>query len=286
MSVKKKLNIAFVTLIIIVFLCLALLLQQFYRIGHQVEETINSQVVQLQIGKEIQRAIASQGMFIRAYVLDPSEFNLDRLNHYNTLLQDEVTKLAAYDNDATFDEYITSLQQATEKILNSGNQAIQVFDQGNEAKALQIINGEFSAANSEIYDLSTSLQDYQQQKLDDVVSNTKATISFSGLSAVKGVEIIENTSVAFSNIRVAIKDVVNQVEEISAASEQISASTEEVTSSVSQIAIGSEQSVSDFEMIAAATEEQAATIEQLNDVSMELSQSAQDLHELIEKFKL
>ena len=52
------------------------------------------------------------------------------------------------------------------------------------------------------------------------------------------------------------------------------------------MANGSEQSVGDFEMIAAATEEQSATMEQINDVSLELSQNAQDLNELVHKFKL
>ena len=58
-----------------------------------------------------------------------------------------------------------------------------------------------------------------------------------------------------------------------------SASTDQVTSSVSQIATSSEQSVNDFEMIATETVEQTATTKQLNDVTMELRQSAQDLYE-------
>ncbi|WP_159083051.1 MULTISPECIES: hypothetical protein [unclassified Lysinibacillus] len=47
MSVSKKLNLAFTSLIVIVFLCLGLLLQQFHRIGGQMEETVDSRVVQL-----------------------------------------------------------------------------------------------------------------------------------------------------------------------------------------------------------------------------------------------
>lgn len=124
MSVSKKFNLAFTTLIVIVFLCLGLLLQQFYRIGDQIEETVDSRFVQLQIGKEIQCALATQAMFIRTYFLDNSEFSLDQLNYYNTLLQEEVTKLATYENDATFDGFLTSLQQSTETIISSANNAV------------------------------------------------------------------------------------------------------------------------------------------------------------------
>lgn len=561
MSVSKKLNLSFALLLIIVFLCLSLLLQQFYRINNQVEEMMDERVSQIQTGKEIQRAIATQGMFIRAYILDPSDFNIDRLNAYNTLLTDEVQKLKTFNQDTQSAELLNDLELASTAIIDAANRAIAAFDTGNETQALGILNNEFSSANSEIFNLTVSIQELQQQKLDAIDQRTDRTITIStmlavlaivlnsaiiialaifittkiarplrrvtteadyiaksdltredftykskdeigqlagafnqmknnlrdvlgsiqantehlsssaeelsastqeiratsedvakrvvntteiaqmtattacesssameetasgiqkiaesaqvllessshmeqqarignetlteakhqmttihestsnissvtevlsvqseeislitkvitdlsdqtnllalnasieaaragehgkgfavvadevkklaeqsklsaekivaltleiqrgtknveqavheGLSSVaKGVDIINNTQNTFTSINGAIGHVVEQVQEISAASEEISASAEQVTASVSQMANGSEQSVGDFEMIAAATEEQSATMEQINDVSIELSHNAQDLNELVNKFKL
>ena len=179
MSVSKKLNLSFAVLLTIVFLCISLLLQQFYRIGHQVDETIDSQVVQLQMSKEIQRAIATQGMFIRAYILDPTDFNLDRLNSYNSLLTEEVEKFNEFENDAQFQELVVSLNQSSNQIITAANNVISTFKSGNKSAALSMINNEFSTANAEIFALTVAIQEYQQQKLDETTSNTEKTIAIS-----------------------------------------------------------------------------------------------------------
>ncbi|WP_341322633.1 methyl-accepting chemotaxis protein [Solibacillus sp. FSL H8-0523] len=184
MSVSKKLNLSFAMLLIIVFLCLSLLLQQFYRINNQVEEMMDERVSQIQIGKEIQRAIATQGMFIRAYILDPSDFNIDRLNAYNTLLTDEVQKLKTFNQDAQSAELLNELELASTAIIDAANRTITAFDTGNETQALSIVNNEFSSANSEIFNLTVSLQELQQQQLDAIDQRTDQTITISTTLAV------------------------------------------------------------------------------------------------------
>ncbi len=193
MSVSKKLNLSLALLLIIVFLCLSLLLQQFYRIHNHVEEMMDERVAQIQVGKEIQRAIATQGMFIRAYILDPSDFNIDRLNAYNTLLTDEVQKLTMFNQDAQSAELLNELELASTVIIDAANKAVTAFDTGSETQALAILNNEFSSANSEIFALTVSFQELQQQKLDAIDQRTERTITISTMLAV--VAIVLNCAI-------------------------------------------------------------------------------------------
>lgn len=193
MSVSKKLNIAFISLIVIIFLCLSLLLQQFYRIENHVEETVDTRIVQLQVGKEIQRALATQGMFIRAYLLEPSDFNLERLTSYNALLQDEITKLSNIENDATMTEYITKLNNSAKTLIETANTIVSIINSGNETTALNMINTEFSTSNAEIFKLTVAIQEHQQQQLNETVSTTQNTISLSTILAV--IALITNVGI-------------------------------------------------------------------------------------------
>ena len=154
---------------------------------------MDERVAQIQIGKEIQRAIATQGMFIRAYILDPSDFNIDRLNAYNTLLTDEVQKLTTFNQDAQSAELLNELELASTVIIDAANKAVTAFDTGSETQALAILNNEFSSANSEIFALTVSFQELQQQKLDAIDQRTERTITISTMLAV--VAIVLNCAI-------------------------------------------------------------------------------------------
>ena len=176
MSVSKKLSIGLIAVLVIVLVSFTLLASQIKSVSYEVEDMVDSQFVQLQGGKEIQRAIATQGMFVRAYLLDPSEFNLDRLNAYNTLLDEEVRKLIAFNNDSIAHLY-PELQTATTNIINASTEAVSLITKNEQEAAVTLINEDFSAANSTIYQITVEAQETLQQQVDAVAAESKANIS-------------------------------------------------------------------------------------------------------------
>lgn len=184
MSVNTKMRIGFISILSITIIVLIVLISQFMKVDTRIEQTVNEEVVKQQLGSEIQRAIATQGMFIRAYFLDPSDFNLDRLNHYNTLLTSTIDELARFNSKPAFNEVVTNLEQANTQIQAAAMDAVSAYDAGNSEQALAIINDEFSQANSEIYALTVTIQELQQVELDAAVSSTQRVISLSTIFAV------------------------------------------------------------------------------------------------------
>lgn len=184
MSVNKKITLGLVSILFITVSILSVLILQLTKVDTRVEQTVNEEVVKQQLGNEIQRAIATQGMFIRAYILDPSDFNLDRLDHYNTLLTATIDELATFDSKPELEQVVISLKQSNEAIQAAATQAVQSFDTGSPEQALKIINEDFSKANSEIYALTVTIQQLQQQELDTAVSSTQRVISLSTIFAV------------------------------------------------------------------------------------------------------
>lgn len=176
MSVSKKLSIGLISILVVVLTSFVLLATQINRVSTNVEEMVDSQFVQLQGGQEIQRALATQGMFVRAYLIDPNEFNLDRLQFYNTLLQDEVNKLIAFENN-DLKQWYPELQQATKTIIAASNEAIAFIDDGQLPQAAQVINGSFSDANSSIYNLTVDMLDTLQLKVDEISVASKSEIT-------------------------------------------------------------------------------------------------------------
>ena len=80
LSIRKKLNIGFLLIGMILILALGFTSSQLFFIGGNVEEAFDVHVANLQNVNDIQKELNAQGLYARAYILDPSEFNLNKLN--------------------------------------------------------------------------------------------------------------------------------------------------------------------------------------------------------------
>lgn len=86
MSVRKKLNIGFILIGAILLLSIGFATVQFFRIGDEVSKAVDVQMAQVTRINDIQQHILSQGIYARAYAVDPSQNNLDLLNSHTTSL--------------------------------------------------------------------------------------------------------------------------------------------------------------------------------------------------------
>lgn len=97
LSIRKKLNIGFLLIGMILILALGFTSSQLFFIGGNVEEAFDVHVANLQNVNDIQKELNAQGLYARAYILDPSEFNLNKLNESSQAL---VTSIALLPDDA------------------------------------------------------------------------------------------------------------------------------------------------------------------------------------------
>lgn len=73
MSVRKKLNVGFIIIGLLLLLSIGFATMQFYRIGDEVSKAVDIQMAQVQRINEIQQNLLSQEIYARAYTVDPSQ---------------------------------------------------------------------------------------------------------------------------------------------------------------------------------------------------------------------
>ncbi|TVY08303.1 methyl-accepting chemotaxis protein [Paenibacillus cremeus] len=101
-----------------------------------------------------------------------------------------------------------------------------------------------------------------------------------------GSQEIRKAGEAFGQIMLAIDQVAGSIEEVSAATEQMAASTDEVVNTLNHITILSQEAASGTQNISAATEEQLASMEEITATSSTLLSLAEELQDLVSKFKV
>lgn len=101
-----------------------------------------------------------------------------------------------------------------------------------------------------------------------------------------GTSVAQDTAVRFSTIIDSMKDITPRMENMTAASEEIAATITTVTQSSIQLADLAKDTAAASEEVSASTEESLTSMENMEDTAQNLLQLAEDLQQLIQKFKL
>lgn len=106
------------------------------------------------------------------------------------------------------------------------------------------------------------------------------------LEVQSGKEYVNEAGRTFNMILYAIQHVAHKIQEVSAITEEISASSEEIAASVDETARIAEEAFYSTQTIAASSEEQLASMDNVSFSATSLSNMAQELEQLIMKFKI
>lgn len=150
----------------------------------------------------------------------------------------------------------------------------------------------FAVVAQEVQKLAVMSRDSSEQ-IKALIEKVQSAIQLAtqssslGLAEVEqGVEVIEQTGMAFDNIVQTIQEAVKQIEEVTAVSEEMSSSAEEILANVQELERIAGNSAANSETISSATEEQIATMDELARSSSTLEEMAAELKEMISRFKI
>lgn len=100
-----------------------------------------------------------------------------------------------------------------------------------------------------------------------------------------GIKLSEETVTNFEEILILIEQVTSQIQEVVAATQFIRNGFEELQQTIEIIAEGSQETLAGTETAAAASQQQLASIEEVSKATISLTRLAEELQEMISRFK-
>ena len=165
------------------------------------------------------------------------------------------------------------------------NAAIEAARAGEQGKGFAVVATEVrklaeqsSRSTEKIRDVISTIQSETTDALESMELGKE--------EVEKGINVVNTAGDSFENIKQFVGEVTKQIQNVSASVQEIAASTEQNVKTFEEVSRISEQSAAGVQDVSASAEEQLASMEEISSSAEVLSEMAEELQQIIDKFKL
>lgn len=213
--------------------------------------------------------------------------SMKQMTMIDEIVHDAVQKVEGLDQHSQqISELVAVIQDIAEQTnLLALNAAIEAARAGEHGKGFAVVADEVRKLAEESAQSVVNITKIVQ-RIQNESSHVADALREGYKEVEEGTQHIQTTGETFHEISDHVTNVVNSIDQISEILEDIVANSQEMSSAIEDIAAVSEESAAAVEEATATTEQTSASMEEVASSSNELAKLAEELNEIVQRFKL
>lgn len=184
MSIQKKLNIAFISLIVLLLVSSAVAMINSARVKSKVDEALDQRVEQIRTIDEIRVGLGLQGKFVRQLMTNNTSDVKEQLDYYANYVDEQITKLDKISTTKTMDTYLEEIKIHNDDFNTNMSVFLEYMDTNNRAEAENLLEGDLTKANKGILEVAEKMTDFQDKKLKEIKKETNSALTLSNITSI------------------------------------------------------------------------------------------------------
>lgn len=184
MKIGTKLNIAFFIIIGLMLITTVISFISLANIEKKMEEALVNRLQQIQLVDDIRANLGMQGLYARAFIIDPTNANEDNLKTYAAELDQNIADLEKLVRSDEMTTFHTKMVQHNHNFNSYAKELVEVVKQNHTDFANIIVTGKLQDANVGILTEANNMLDYQNEQLEIIKNESKTSVNFSQVIAI------------------------------------------------------------------------------------------------------
>ena len=173
MSIKKKIYLGFGSIILFLLLSSTIAFVQLKSVNNKYSFTIEDRVYKLLQVDAILNASSLQGLYIRSYILDPSDETIKNLEKQEELIEQKTAELEKIIKNPEMQKQLQSIKENQAKFNQGAQDIINTYDKEDVQASIEKIQVLVRPANEGIQLAVNKISVYQKELMEK--ANTEAT---------------------------------------------------------------------------------------------------------------
>ncbi|AVK97537.1 methyl-accepting chemotaxis protein [Lysinibacillus sphaericus] len=189
MSIKKKIYLGFGSIMLFLLLSSTIAFVQLKSVNNKYSFTIEDRVYKLLQVDAILNASSLQGLYIRSYILDPSDETIKNLEKQEELIEEKTAELEKIIKNPEMQKQLQSIKENQAKFNQGAQDIINTYDKEDVQASIEKIQVLVRPANEGIQLAVNKISVYQKELMEK--ANTEATkIANNSSMIILGIAIV------------------------------------------------------------------------------------------------